>query len=375
MLHELQLENFKCFDSLALPLGSLTLLTGANSGGKSSVIQSLVLLSQTFKHQESGSNLMIEGPMLALGAVADVVNQNASQRRLSIGVATAEQRIVWTFQVRDRQALTLDIEKLHINDKPVPIEDPMRFLMPPKVAETSLVVSALRRLSWISAERMGPRELSPLMASGGHQQVGRRGEMAPGLVYWRGDDVVEAALCLPDTPATLLKQTLGYMQQFFPGSDFRVSPVEGVSAISLRMRSDTRSEFQRPQNLGFGLTQLFPIIVAVLAAKKGEVLIVENPEVHLHPRAQQNIGMLLAQAAASGVQVILETHSDHVLNGIRLAVKGKKLAATDVRVHFFERAENLSAQPISPCIDEDGRFDQWPAGFFDQFDGALSELL
>jgi predicted ATPase len=92
----------------------------------------------------------------------------------------------------------------------------------------------------------------------------------------------------------------------------QVLPIEGASAISLRLRSNAKSDFQRPQNVGFGLTQLFPVLVELLSASPGDIVIVENPEVHLHPKAQQDIGELLALVASCDVQVIVETHSDHV---------------------------------------------------------------
>ena len=97
---------------------------------------------------------------------------------------------------------------------------------------------------------------------------------------------------------------------------------------------------------------------------------------HLHPQAQPNIGTLLALVASSGVQVIVETHSDHVRNGIRLAAKSKAIAADDVAVHFFSPAQTGGwFTPKSPKLDVDGRLDAWPEGFFDQFDLALSKLL
>ena len=124
------------------------------------------------------------------------------------------------------------------------------------------------------------------------------------------------------------------------------------------------------------MTQLFPILVALLAARPGDVLLVENPEVHLHPRAQQRLGSLLASVAASGVQVIVETHSDHVLNGVRLAVKQPAIKPDDVAMHFFAPAlTGGEFVPQSPKIDSDGKLDVWPEGFFDQFDLALSQLL
>lgn len=166
------------------------------------------------------------------------------------------------------------------------------------------------------------------------------------------------------------------MRQFFPGCDLQVLPIEGASAISLRLRSNAKSDFQRPQNVGFGLTQLFPVLVELLSASPGDIVIVENPEVHLHPKAQQDIGELLALVASCDVQVIVETHSDHVLNGIRLAVKGRtSVAPDDVAIHFFSRDSDGASRRLTPKIDADGRLDAWPEGFFDQFDQALAALL
>lgn len=375
MLREIHLSGFKCFDTLNLSFGPLTLLTGVNGGGKSSVMQALVLLSQSIVQQEWGRSLLLEGPELALGNVADILNQNSKHRSLVMGITTDEQKVKWSFKAEDRQALSIELEQVEVDGVTVPLEPATRWLMPHNYAETSSVVAALRNLSWITAERTGPRELLPLRVAGGHGLVGHHGELAAALLYWRGEDLVNLALRLPDTPPTLFHQVRGHMQHFFPGCDLRLSPIDGVSAISLRLRSDSRSDFQRPQNVGFGLTQLFPIIVSLLAARAGDVLLIENPEVHLHPRAQQGIGMLLAAVSASGVQVVLETHSDHVLNGVRLAVKQNKLPATDARVHFFAHRPGQAAVPESPTMDEDGRLDSWPEGFFDQLDMALAELM
>lgn len=375
MLREIQLASFKCFEALNLPLGPLTLLTGANGGGKSSVMQALVLLAQTFEQQEWGRTLLLEGPQLSLGSVADVLNQTAPRRGLSIGIRSDQQHVRWQFSATDRRALSIELEAVELDGKLITLDGPTRWLLPLDQATSSSVVGTLRRMSWITAERTGPRELLPLRSADSHTRVGHHGELAAGLLYWRGEDEIHSSFCLPDMPPTLFHQVRGHMQRFFPGCDLRVSAIDGASAVSLRLRSDSRSDFQRPQNVGFGLTQLFPIIVAVLAARAGDVLLIENPEVHLHPRAQQHIGLLLAQTATTGVQVILETHSDHVLNGVRLAVKQRLIPAHDVGVHFFAHQPGQAALPISPTMDDDGRLNAWPEGFFDQFDLALAELM
>ena len=92
------------------------------------------------------------------------------------------------------------------------------------------------------------------------------------------------------------------------------------------------------------------------------------------------MGELMARAAASGVQVIAETHSDHVLNGVRIAVKEGILKPELTAIHFFSRPEDdgenpLSAKVVSPQIDADGRIDTWPEGFFDESENSLSKLL
>jgi predicted ATPase len=104
--------------------------------------------------------------------------------------------------------------------------------------------------------------------------------------------------------------------------------------------------------------------------------LIENPEAHLHPRGQARIAELLALAASCGIQVLIETHSDHVLNGIRLAVHDGKLSPEDVQLHFFQRRQSDGQSlVVSPHIDKNGRIDQWPEGFFDEWDKSLEALL
>jgi predicted ATPase len=275
--------------------------------------------------------------------------------------------------------LSVNLDSVTVNDRELQITSStrVRHLLPVDRGDVggSSILNDLLRLSWITAERTGPRELLPLKDQGDHTQVGYRGEWAAGVVYWHEEHDVQPSLCMPGCPPTLFHQVRAHMQALFPGCDLRVSPIEGVSAVALRFRLDNRSDFRRPQNVGFGLSQLFPVVVALLYARPGDCLLIENPEVHLHPRAQQAIGTLAAQVANAGVQVMIETHSDHVLNGIRLATKRKIIGHGEVAIHFFGQTDGVPGSFVSPTIDADGRLDTWPDGFFDQFDAALSELL
>jgi predicted ATPase len=124
--------------------------------------------------------------------------------------------------------------------------------------------------------------------------------------------------------------------------------------------------------MGFGVTYALPVILAGLTAEKDGLLIVENPEAHLHPSGQSQMGYFLAAIAASGVQVLVETHSDHVLNGIRRAIgEHRILPASQAIVHFFDADGSV---PQALAFTETGGIDSWPRGFFDQFQLDVAAL-
>ena len=166
------------------------------------------------------------------------------------------------------------------------------------------------------------------------------------------------------------------MARFFPGCVLAIEQVPRANVVTLGIRTSANTDFLRPVHSGFGLTQALPIVVAALSANTNDVLLVENPEVHLHPAGQAAMGAFLSGVASAGVQVVLETHSDHVLNGIRRAVRSRMVASSDVALHFFRpRLEDRGQggpQVQSPILDADGNIDSWPDGFFDQFDRDMN---
>jgi len=179
----------------------------------------------------------------------------------------------------------------------------------------------------------------------------------------------------------LLDQVAGWLQQLSPGARLKTIFLPGTDEVLLQFSYVGKelvsgSNLYRPTNVGFGLTYSLPIIVSCLAASEGALLLLENPEAHLHPRGQAALGELIARTASDGVQVIVETHSDHLINGIRLAVKRKLLKTEDVVLHFFSRTvETGEAFVQSPAVLENGRLSNWPAGFFDQWDKDIDALL
>jgi predicted ATPase len=177
----------------------------------------------------------------------------------------------------------------------------------------------------------------------------------------------------------LLDQTNAWLGEIAPGTELEVADIAGTDFVRLAFHqqgADIRSGPQRATNVGFGLTHALPIIVACLTASRGDLLLIENPESHLHPSAQAAVGRLCGLATRSGAQVIVETHSDHVLNAIRLIVKDGALEEDDVLIHFFTRP-NRALQPTyeTTRIGPDGMIGYWPRGFFDEWDRAVDALL
>ena len=263
---------------------------------------------------------------------------------------------------------------------------------------------------YLQAERFGPRnvfEISDDLVRQ-HFQIGTRGEYAAHFLYVFGKFDINTVgikpqdsqsvnrvferlgkseinkLIHPQENSRLLNnQVKAWMGEISPGTNIHVDSISGVDLMRLEYSFDMGknvgiSSRYRNTNVGFGITYTLPIILAVLASPPGTLILVENPEAHLHPRGQAKMGELLALAGSCGIQVVIETHSDHVLNGIRLAVHGGKIKPENVQLHYFQRQEKQGqafTKVVSPRIDRNGRIDRWPDGFFDEWERSLDILL
>ena len=379
MLERIDLQHFKCFSLLKLPLAPMTLLSGANASGKSSVMQSLVLLHQTMREHEWSLRLMLNGASVQLGAVADVIDQVQGRRSCEIALLDHTGYFRWEFS-GERDEMSMAVKHVSIsNNNDVTEEDEPEILHHLLLPDSPLyypLTERIRGLTYLTAERIGPREYYPFEDPQLTPVVGPKGEHAVSVLYSGRDERVLEKLEIEGYPPTRLRQAEARMKHFFPGCEMRIVEVPSANTVTLGLRTSTDMNFLRPIHTGFGLTQVLPIVVAALTATKGGLLLIENPEVHLHPAGQAMMGEFLAEVAAAGVQVILETHSDHVLNGVRRTVKNKTLSPDNTALHFFrprrEDEQDSIAQVQSPIMDSEGNIDTWPEGFFDQFDKDMN---
>lgn len=371
MLTRLDLQCFKCFELLKLPLGHLTLLSGANASGKSSVLQALVLLHQTMREHEWSTRLMLNGEAIKLGTVSDVVDKVHGRRGLEIGVIDDKQTYSWIF-IGERSELSMAVDRVTVGQEAIEQPESLRHLLSPETVAS--LANRLKNLTYITAERIGPREVYALEDRQIASVVGPAGEHAVSVLHWGRDEPVLDGLVIQDVINKRLHQVEARMRMFFPGCGLEVQQVPKVNAVTLGLRTSDATDFHRPIHVGFGLTQVLPIVIAALSAAEEDILLIENPEVHLHPAGQALMGQFLAEVASAGVQVIVETHSDHVLNGIRRFVKSGQIHPEQVALHFFRPRSVDMAQAVSPQMDASGNVDIWPDGFFDQFDKDMNHF-
>lgn len=366
MIHAVTLHQFKCFQEQTIPLGRLTLLAGLNGMGKSSVAQSLLLLRQSaLERMLPGKGLLLNGALVRLGTAADVHYEGAQDDTLSLSLVTGEGTLTHRFSAAERDADVLKV-----------LEGPAALPAEPLFDD---------RFQYLGAERIGPRDTYEVSSYHVREHGDMRADGAYGVAflhtYADERDVPKALLHQGAESVKLRAQVGAWLGEVSPGvrlvtevhRDFNRALL-GVSFA--KGRASSRSF--RPTSVGFGLSYTLPVLLALLASPLGSLVVIENPEAHLHPKGQMIMGELLARAASAGVSVVVETHSDHVLNGVRLAIKRGLLPHGDVKLHYFERTEvdeRLVHNVVSPAVDADGRIDIWPEGFFDQWDIALEALL
>jgi len=366
VIERIELQNFKCFNRQVLDIGPLTLLAGLNGSGKSSVLQSLLLLRQS--QSTSPDRWTLNGELTRLGTGADILFAQAPDETIALRVKFSEiGACEWVARYeRSADVLTL-------------------VSTPPGEPASGREPLFSDSFNYLAAERIGPRLLNETSDESVElrRNVGIHGEFAVHYLSRYGDEAVssQAPVHSRATSTRLFDQVEAWMSEISPGVRVNLTTHPRTDAVSIGfqfVQGKDVSNIYRATNVGFGLSYSVSLLVAVLAARPGSLILVENPEAHVHPQGQVVIGQLLAEAAAGGVQIIAETHSDHILNGVRVAVFERRCTAEAIRLHFFSRdIEGLSsaARVDSPRIDDRGRLDFRPSGFFDQWDKSLETLL
>ncbi|NLT56612.1 MAG: DUF3696 domain-containing protein [Actinomycetales bacterium] len=379
MITEIRLANFKAFREAQIRLEPLTLLTGVNAVGKSTVLQALAVLRQSYDADmlKLDGGLMLNGEYAEIGTGADLLHDDFAP--------DADGRPVVRVTVdADGVSRSWSASIARTEDREA---DVLRWDSCDPAGGSPVFTEGFQ---YLRADRVVPAVTYPRSydVAVRRRSLGSRGEHTVNFLRVNRDARVPEVMRHSGSPsATLMSQTETWLQDLCPGVNLEAAGISGADLVQLSYGFFGRAGISssqiryRPTNVGFGLTYVLPVVVACLSATEGSLILLENPEAHLHPRGQSAVAGLVARAAASGAQVVVETHSDHVLNGIRLAVKRGVLPGAHTAVHYVDRAKQTDPDCVppvrveSPAINDDGMLSSWPAGFFDEWENTLDQLL
>jgi predicted ATPase len=372
-MNYLKINQFKCFVDAEIKLNRLTVMAGANGNGKSTTIQALLYLRRTIEHcgewvdgeyqlnKVNGLNVQLNGAYcLALGNSSFVLNRNAGLNEILLGLYNEDGEVSVTYEVDNRDA------KL--------------FLTPIKQTKSGTTNFPIfkQEFYYLNAERFGPRVSQPLQFFD-YPNAGWQGETTAQLLgLENGYYKIENERKFDGTQSSyLIDQVNHWLDFIMKGVKVRVETSPNMLSAQILIENQfTVSDPTLSTNLGFGISYILPIIVSGLIAKKDCYFVVENPEAHLHPSAQSKIGRFLSMVASSGVQVIIETHSDHLVNGIQIGVAEKKINHEDVTINFFSHNDgNIQPEVQGISTKEKGELTDWPKGFFDQTQTDYAHLI
>ncbi len=350
MIQSLELKNFKCFDQLKLQLAKMNILAGSNAAGKSSVIQALLLADATSR--EKGDSVdATEALGVAVGNPRALIAQNRQELAegdFSLHVRRGETEVSYIYRIDRLNSLKLS----YTQTKDVPGD----------------------RLFYLNAERLGPRISYP---AGEDEGILRDGSNAAYLID-RADlqrREVPDCLMLEEGKSRFSIQVENWMNLILGDVSFSVSTDYVRAATDIRYGNGLAEEPVLPTMTGFGISYILSVVTAGLwcASLRNTTLMIENPEAHLHPAAQSRMGKFLELLTEAGVQLIVETHSEHIIDGAR--VQAAVMRQTDqMHIWFFSKeADRIQVDQID--VNEYGELSEWPKGFFDQKEQDLRDLF
>ena len=358
MINSIQLDNFKCFKHLYMPLKPLTLIAGANGAGKSSIIQSLLLLRQSFIDKDTDFNkeLLLNGDLVELDNAEDLLYSDAEGEAPNINI-------------------TVEFD-----------EEEIRFDILPETKDERASVKTEGNIDLLCSSALFDKDLKYRKKVS--RQDGRLGDKTANNCVFRFVQAINSTEQIAITSlkndrakdTTILRNVSAWLN-YIMGYEMDVKAEETEKDIEAKyiysisnMLGEKKS--LSPLNVPFGTNYLLPVVLAILTAPVGSMILIENPESHLHPAAQGRIGELIARCAQAGVQIIVETHSDHLMNGIRYACKKGWLDSNNLEMDLIELdSDGRTHVRKHVDVNEKGNVVNWIPGFFDEWEQALGRML
>lgn len=368
MIRNIYVKNFKSLKDIQYSPRNLNLLMGLNGMGKTSFIQSLLLLRQN--KETKLSRFFLNGAYTEIGKGKDAMYQDNQGDTIFFQCDMEE----------ERESLSLRCE-LQYQPESNALDTDSSW----PVDELNKYSLFNNNFQYLEADRSAPAAdyQTSYIDVVEHRQVGMRGEYAVDYLNKYGNDKVNnPILHHPQAKSDiLLHQVDAWLGEISPGVKLNITEIQGTDKVLLDYQFSKGTQYTnrfRPKNVGFGISYVLPVVVALLKAKKDEIIIVENPESHIHPHGQVELGRLITLAAAAGAQVFVETHSDHIVNGVRVAVKERLIDKKLVSIAYFDKVttdcEQYSKVEVIQ-VDENGELSDYPQDFMDEWTNQLLKLI
>ncbi len=381
MLESLEIRNFKLHAETTLKFSGLTMLTGINGMGKSTVFQALLLLRQSFQSQRLKKGLNLRGDLVDLGISGKLACQSVNSDEMVLGIIFEEIGKFCHF-IYPKDGMETYLPPAFPDEEPeeMNVEDE-EFLY--TLSKQSLFSSDFQ---YISAFRFGPmmtygRDSAVVSQDRQISKIQGKCEYTVHFLYHYSSMKVLEELARPNSSGNynyqLGAQTELWLQAISPYIHLKIEPFGEDFKLSYKFdREDNLpTEEMSAVNTGFGISYLLPIIVSILSARPGALILIENPEAHVHPKGQSVLMELIARAVKAGIQIVIETHSDHIINGALVNIRKGLLKNDDVQVYFFNRDESLHVARIHQLkVTPKGQIIRPPKDFFDQMQIDLRVL-
>jgi predicted ATPase len=407
---KIAVRGFKSIaDEQQIELRPLTLLAGANSSGKSSLMQPVLLLKQTLEAPSDPGALLLDGPNVRFTSAEQLLSRIGGETResaFSIRIELSDVAYLETV-FRYEKSTGFEISTMTYNDNreerrlsPNMSQDEIINILPDfykaiasqyrSSVEEGLYWSIHRDRCFLQFALYGQTTRLPRYLFG----VFRADQFIPqlqGLIHLPGlrgnpQRTYPKRAPGPLFPGTFEDYAAGIITQWQSKDDPRLSRLGAVlESMGLTWRveaqplDDTQVELRvgrllhsKPgdnhdlvsiADVGFGVSQSLPVLVALIVAEPGQVVYLEQPEMHLHPRAQRRLAHVLADAANRGVIVVAETHSALLLREVQTLVAMGKLSTDRVKLHWFQRQEDGRTIVTPADLDENGAYGDWPEDF------------
>ena len=380
MIKTLKISNFKSHLDSDVRFGKLTVFTGVNGSGKTAILQSLLLLRQLYVNNRLNAGLDLNKPLCSIGTGQDALCRFAMDGNIRFEIHT---------ESGDSLRFSFDAEHGLDDSFLRKVADDPEY---PDVDSLKKYPLFNNDFQYVGASRWGGRSMFPkdtFTVEQQHQLSQQEGQgelVAHFLNKYGRDDVYD--YCDGETPdCSLLTQTIYWERKVSPGVVLRTQSAGNntdsfVIIYGFKAQKNDVKDLDglRAENIGFGISYALPVIVALLSAPKGGMVVIENPEAHLHPAGQAALACLMAKVATNGVQVIVETHSDHIITGLQLAAKSNEkdtstgISPSDVLMNYLTTDDRLCAEIHEVKIGAHGVLETSPQGFFDQAEQDFRKL-